>query len=189
MFIKQYMMEMKDMFQNIGFTELLLIAVVALVLFGPNKLPEIGRVLGRTLRDFKKGAYELMNDEPKAAPTSAPVVAQQAPEASPAVEEQAPAVAFAASGPALDEADASPVSPAPATAVASAGRFAAMDEADAPLASSEEPAVVQPAEKSAVAFVSSTPGPDLAADSDVKPAISKPAPTAVQPSHPRRLPD
>lgn len=152
------------MFQNIGFTELLLIAVVALVLFGPNKLPEIGRVLGRTLRDFKKGAYELMNDEPKATPAPAPVVAQQAPKASPAVEEQVPAVAFAASGPALDE-------------------------VDAPLASSEEPAVVQPAEKSAVAFVSSAPGPDLAADSNVQPAISKPAPAAVQPSHPRRLPD
>ncbi|TXK76046.1 twin-arginine translocase TatA/TatE family subunit [Paenibacillus sp. N3.4] len=54
------------MFQNIGFTELLLIAVVALVLFGPQKLPEIGRILGRTLRDFKKGAHALLNDEPQA---------------------------------------------------------------------------------------------------------------------------
>ena len=54
------------MFQNIGFTELLLIAVVALVLFGPKKLPEIGRMLGKTLRDFKQAANELMNEEPKA---------------------------------------------------------------------------------------------------------------------------
>lgn len=53
------------MFQNIGFTELLLIAVVALVLFGPQKLPEIGRMLGKTLRDFKNAANELMNEEPK----------------------------------------------------------------------------------------------------------------------------
>jgi TatA/E family protein of Tat protein translocase len=53
------------MFQNIGFTELLLIAIVALVLFGPQKLPEIGRVLGRTIRDFKKGAHALLNDEPE----------------------------------------------------------------------------------------------------------------------------
>jgi TatA/E family protein of Tat protein translocase len=59
-------MEMKSMFKNIGFTELLLIAIVALVLFGPKKLPEIGRVLGRTLRDFKQAANELMKDEPKA---------------------------------------------------------------------------------------------------------------------------
>lgn len=184
------------MFQNIGFTELLLIAVVALVLFGPNKLPEIGRVLGRTLRDFKKGAQELMNDEPKAAPASpapSPVTVQRAPEASPAAEEQAPAVAFAASGAALDEAEASPVSTGPTAAVAYAGRFAPMDEADAAAASSAAPeAVQQPAEKSPVAFVSSTPGPDLAdlaEESATQPAISKPAAAAVQPSSPRRLPD
>ncbi|CAH1231561.1 Sec-independent protein translocase protein TatA [Paenibacillus allorhizoplanae] len=54
------------MFQNIGFTELLLIAVVALVIFGPQKLPEIGRMLGKTLRDFKQATNELMSDEPKA---------------------------------------------------------------------------------------------------------------------------
>jgi sec-independent protein translocase protein TatA len=42
-------------------THILLIAVVALVLFGPNKLPELGRALGRTLRDFKKGANDLMS--------------------------------------------------------------------------------------------------------------------------------
>jgi TatA/E family protein of Tat protein translocase len=58
-------MEMKSMFQNIGFTELLLIAVVALVIFGPQKLPEIGRMLGKTLRDFKQATNELMSDEPK----------------------------------------------------------------------------------------------------------------------------
>lgn len=161
------------MFQNIGFTELLLIAIVALVLFGPNKLPEIGRVLGRTIRDFKKGAYELMNDEPKAAPVSvaAPVAVQQAPEASPAAEGEAPAAA-----------------------VADAGRFAPMDKAYAPseVSSAAPEAVQPPAEKAAVAFVSSAPGPDLAEvaeESATKPATSKPAPAAVQPSSPRRLPD
>ncbi|SDN35779.1 sec-independent protein translocase protein TatA [Paenibacillus sp. yr247] len=60
------------MFQNIGFTELILIAIVALVLFGPQKLPEIGRVLGRTIRDFKKGAHALLNDEPQAPAESKP---------------------------------------------------------------------------------------------------------------------
>jgi sec-independent protein translocase protein TatA len=43
-------------------THILLIAVVALVLFGPNKLPELGRALGKTLREFKKGANDLMSD-------------------------------------------------------------------------------------------------------------------------------
>ncbi len=61
------------MFQNIGFTELLLIAVVALVLFGPQKLPEIGRVLGRTIRDFKKGAHALLNDESEETAAPKPV--------------------------------------------------------------------------------------------------------------------
>jgi sec-independent protein translocase protein TatA len=57
------------MFQNIGFTEILLIGIVALVLFGPQKLPEIGRIVGKTLNEFKKGARELM-EEVKAEPTS-----------------------------------------------------------------------------------------------------------------------
>ena len=134
--VKHYMMEMKDMFQNIGFTELLLIAVVALVLFGPNKRPEIGRVLGRTIRDFKKGAYELLNDEPSApaatsAATPTPAAVQQAPQASPAAaagsEQTSPpaapaapaaeqpavkaAVSFVSSGPAVVESDASPAAP------------------------------------------------------------------------------
>ncbi|MGQ7884781.1 twin-arginine translocase TatA/TatE family subunit [Paenibacillus sp. WC2504] len=186
------------MFQNIGFTELLLIAVVALVLFGPNKLPEIGRVLGRTLRDFKKGAYELMNDEPKAA-APAPVVVQPAPQASSAAEglvaeEQAPAAVVAfASGSALDEADASPASPAPAV-VAIATSAPALDKADAPSSVQAAPAAAQIAEKAAVAFISSTPGPeltDLAEDSSAQRATSTAATpaAAVQPSHSRRLPD
>lgn len=43
-------------------THMLLISVVALILFGPNKLPELGRAIGKTLRDFKKGANDLMSD-------------------------------------------------------------------------------------------------------------------------------
>ncbi|WP_063860169.1 twin-arginine translocase TatA/TatE family subunit [Paenibacillus sp. Soil724D2] len=100
------------MFQNIGFTELLLIAVVALVLFGPQKLPEIGRVLGRTIRDFKKGAHALLNDEPEEAPKPAaqvkpaPQVSTQGEAASSnAVEAGSPseraAVAFVTAAPSL----------------------------------------------------------------------------------------
>ncbi|MFE5324217.1 twin-arginine translocase TatA/TatE family subunit [Paenibacillus sp. NPDC056579] len=43
-------------------SHLLLIAIVALVLFGPNKLPELGRALGKTIREFKKTANDLMGD-------------------------------------------------------------------------------------------------------------------------------
>jgi Tat protein translocase TatB subunit len=42
------------MFGSIGFPELLLILVVALLVFGPKKLPEIAKMLGKTLHDFRK---------------------------------------------------------------------------------------------------------------------------------------
>jgi len=47
---------------GIGATGIILIVFVALLLFGPNKLPELGRAFGRTLREFKKGANDLMDD-------------------------------------------------------------------------------------------------------------------------------
>jgi sec-independent protein translocase protein TatA len=42
------------MFRNIGTTEILIIAVVLLVLFGGKKLPELGRGLGDMIKEFKK---------------------------------------------------------------------------------------------------------------------------------------
>jgi sec-independent protein translocase protein TatA len=42
------------MLSNIGVPGLILILVVALVIFGPNKLPEIGRAFGKSIREFKK---------------------------------------------------------------------------------------------------------------------------------------
>lgn len=53
------------MFSNIGATGVILIVLVALLLFGPNKLPELGRAFGRTLREFKEGARDIMSDEDK----------------------------------------------------------------------------------------------------------------------------
>ncbi|QHT63008.1 twin-arginine translocase TatA/TatE family subunit [Paenibacillus lycopersici] len=50
---------------GIGVTGFLLIALVALLLFGPNKLPELGRAFGRTLKEFKAGARDIMDDEPQ----------------------------------------------------------------------------------------------------------------------------
>lgn len=49
---------------GIGATGIILLVLVALLLFGPNKLPELGRAFGKTLREFKRGANDLM-DEPK----------------------------------------------------------------------------------------------------------------------------
>ncbi len=49
---------------SIGIPSLILILIVALLIFGPKKLPEIGKAFGQTLKEFKKSTNELMNDEP-----------------------------------------------------------------------------------------------------------------------------
>ncbi|MDN3016809.1 twin-arginine translocase TatA/TatE family subunit [Paenibacillus sp. BSR1-1] len=50
------------MFSNIGVPGLILILVLALIIFGPKKLPEIGRAFGQTLKEFKKSTRELTED-------------------------------------------------------------------------------------------------------------------------------
>ena len=49
------------MFGSLGVPELLLIMVVALIVFGPRKLPEIGRTLGKALGEFRKATDDLKN--------------------------------------------------------------------------------------------------------------------------------
>jgi sec-independent protein translocase protein TatA len=50
------------MLSNIGIPGLILILVVALVIFGPNKLPEIGRSFGKSIREFNKATEGLASD-------------------------------------------------------------------------------------------------------------------------------
>ncbi|WP_117237583.1 Sec-independent protein translocase subunit TatA/TatB [Thermus sediminis] len=73
---------------NLGMSEILVILVVALLLFGPKKLPELGRSLGQSIREFRRGAQEIreeleksvdVREEPKPKPMEAP--SSQAPEA------------------------------------------------------------------------------------------------------------
>jgi Tat protein translocase TatB subunit len=47
------------MFGTIGFQELAFIFILALVLFGPKKLPEIGRTVGKAVREFRRASNEL----------------------------------------------------------------------------------------------------------------------------------
>ena len=44
---------------NLGFQEIILIFVIALIIFGPRKLPEIGKTLGKSLAEFKKATNDL----------------------------------------------------------------------------------------------------------------------------------
>ena len=48
---------------GLGIQELLVILVIALVIFGPSKLPQIGSGLGKAIRDFKKGVSGDEGDE------------------------------------------------------------------------------------------------------------------------------
>jgi len=69
-------------FEFLGTTELLVIAVVALVLFGPRKLPEIGRTVGKAIGEFKRASddfkrtweYEVEVEQRKPAADPAPAV-------------------------------------------------------------------------------------------------------------------
>jgi sec-independent protein translocase protein TatA len=49
------------MFGSLGMPELIVIFVIALIVFGPRKLPELGRSLGRSIAEFKKATNELQN--------------------------------------------------------------------------------------------------------------------------------
>ncbi|MFC3884399.1 twin-arginine translocase TatA/TatE family subunit [Bacillus songklensis] len=53
------------MFQNIGVPGLILILIIALIIFGPSKLPEIGRAFGSTLREFKNSTKDLISSDEK----------------------------------------------------------------------------------------------------------------------------
>jgi sec-independent protein translocase protein TatA len=65
----------------IGFPELIVLLIVLLLIFGPKRLPEMGRSLGRGMREFKdsiSGKDDRRDDEPASLPasTDAPVAAK-----------------------------------------------------------------------------------------------------------------
>ncbi|MGA7614619.1 MAG: Sec-independent protein translocase protein TatB [Thermoanaerobaculia bacterium] len=47
------------MFGSIGFPELIMIFLVALIVFGPRRLPDIGRSIGKALGEFRRATNEL----------------------------------------------------------------------------------------------------------------------------------
>ncbi len=49
------------MFGSIGMPELIVIFVIALIIFGPRKLPELGKSLGKSIAEFKRASNELRN--------------------------------------------------------------------------------------------------------------------------------
>jgi len=92
---------------DIGLQEMLVIGVLALLVFGPSKLPELGRMVGRAMREFRRASDEFrstvetnlnMNDlDPPPVPdVAAPTTADATPVAAPADLESTAAVATVA---------------------------------------------------------------------------------------------
>lgn len=66
-------------------SHLILIVIVALVLFGPKRLPELGRALGESIKEFQKAGKEMgnsftdaMNETPKSSNNSSPAEREEA---------------------------------------------------------------------------------------------------------------
>ncbi len=59
---------------NLGMSELVLILVIALVVFGPGKLPEVGRALGKGIQEFKRATTSDEKAEPMKVEASATVL-------------------------------------------------------------------------------------------------------------------
>jgi sec-independent protein translocase protein TatA len=57
------MLTYKELFMNLGLPEILLILVVALLFFGPSRLPSLGKSVGEAIRGFKKGLSGVDDSE------------------------------------------------------------------------------------------------------------------------------
>lgn len=82
---------------NIGAPELIILLIVLLLVFGPKRLPEMGRSVGRGIREFKDSVSgNEASEEPKAAQPSVPAATAPPPEAT----TEPPTPAAPAEGPA-----------------------------------------------------------------------------------------
>jgi sec-independent protein translocase protein TatA len=86
------------MFGSIGMPELIIILVIALIIFGPRKLPELGRSLGKSIGEFKRASNELRStleeeiriEEQRERTTTAAAATPPSPTPPPVVEQPTP---------------------------------------------------------------------------------------------------
>lgn len=48
---------------NLGFSELIVILIIALIIFGPGKLPSVGSAIGKAIKEFKKASNDIMSQD------------------------------------------------------------------------------------------------------------------------------
>lgn len=102
---------------GIGFSELMVILVIIMIIFGAGKLPEIGSAFGRSIKNFKTSMKEAQDDEPASEPSAqAPAQTATPAQESAAPAQPAPAQQSAATPQAAQSAPAQTAQTAPKTA-------------------------------------------------------------------------
>jgi TatA/E family protein of Tat protein translocase len=96
-------------FPNIGPGELILILIIALVVLGPGKLPDVAASLGKSVREFRKAATDVSDAAKLDAPAPTATTPAEAP--APSANAAAPAPAAAAAVPAAAPAAEAPTAP------------------------------------------------------------------------------
>lgn len=142
------------MLGSIGFPEILMILVIALLIFGPKKLPEVGRTIGKGLAEFRRASSDLkrsvnaelaLDDDERPATPRRPAVANRAlGDGSPSGPGYGPDAATAPAPPALETpentAARGSLETTDAPEGAPEGEAAAAPAADAPAADAPDPA-------------------------------------------------
>jgi TatA/E family protein of Tat protein translocase len=130
---------------NIGPVELVIILVIALLILGPGRLPDVGSALGKSIREFRKAATDVQDSvKLDAAPTAAPPAAPAAPTVAPPAAAPVASPAPAAVPNTLADAAQANVLIAPAAPVAAAEPSAAPAATAPAPAAAPEPVATSP---------------------------------------------
>jgi len=105
---------------NISPIHLVIVLIIALIVIGPGKLPEVGAALGKSIKEFRKAASDITDSaHTEAAPITAATAAAVAPAPAPATPAPAP-VAYAPAAPVFAAPDVSAAAPPPIVAAPTA---------------------------------------------------------------------